>query len=510
MDEPAQMRERSAAERRSRRLLAFRHAAAASLVGLLGAWLGMSLFARTTVPIGSFRVELEMGLGHGETVLAFPPFGALTADTHLAPLGLSATLMDVGVQRLTDVVNRQGISGLVADVEQDAREQLRPLAFRALAAATVGGIVLALLVFRRRWILVAVSGGVASLFVLACLAMVQLSFRPSAFTEPRYSGSLALAPKLIGPVREATDRIGDLRAGLRQIVEGTVRAYTTLQSVPLAEDAIRVLHISDVHASVLGMDFAQEVARGFDVDIVVDTGDITSFATPVEELIASEIPDFGRPYVFVRGSHDSLALQGAIAAQSNAVVLDGRSKTIDGLTLYGLGHPSFTPARGVPVDDEAFAEAARASGAVISSALDGVDEPFDLVVVHDDRMAEAVAGRVPLVISGHFHETTATVRNGTLFLRIGTTGGSGAGIFRDLAVPFSAEVLYFSRAPQPELLAYDVIEQLPESGSLTVQRVNVLQEFGVLSPTPSPSHTPSVTEPPSPGGVSSGSPSAAP
>jgi predicted MPP superfamily phosphohydrolase len=417
--------------------------------------------------------------------------------------------MDVGVQRLTDVVNRQGLDGLVADVERDARDQLRPLALRTLAAAAVGGAVLALLVFRRRWTLVAVSGGVASLFVLTGLTLAQLTFRPSAFTEPRYSGSLALAPQLIGPVREATDRIGDLRAGLRQIVDGTVRAYTTLQSVPLAEDAIRVLHVSDIHASVLGMDFAQEVARGFDVDIVVDTGDITSFGTPVEDLIASEIPGFERPYVFVRGSHDSPALQGAIAAQSNAVVLDGRSETIEGLTLYGLGHPEFTPARGVLVDDEAFAEAARSSGAVIGSALDGADDRFDVVAVHDDRMAEAVAGRVPLVISGHFHETAATVRNGTLFLRIGTTGGSGAGIFRDLGVPFSAEVLYFSRDTQPELVAYDVIEQLPESGSLTVQRVNVVQEFGLLSPTPSPSRTTSESETPSLGIASSGSPSSA-
>ena len=133
------------------------------------------------------------------------------------------------------------------------------------------------------------------------------------------------------------------------------------------------------------------------------------------------------------------------------------------------------------------------SGAEIGRALDGADEPFDVVVVHDDRMAEAVAGRVPLVISGHFHETSATVRNGTLFLRIGTTGGSGAGIFRDLAVPFTAEVLYFSRDPQPELLAYDVIEQLPESGSLTVQRVNVIEDFGELIPTPAPSPAPSPT-----------------
>jgi hypothetical protein len=150
------------------------------------------------------------------------------------------------------------------------------------------------------------------------------------------------------------------------------------------------------------------------------------------------------------------------------------------------------------VDAEDFADLARSAGPVIAADLEAAPEPVDVVAVHDDRMAEAVAGRVPLVISGHFHETTATVLNGTLYLRIGTTGGSGAGIFRDLAdIPFSAEVLYFSREPDPELIAYDVVEQLPESGSLTVQRVTVSVEFGdlVLTPTPTPPPTPSGVSP---------------
>ena len=166
--------------------------------------------------------------------------------------------------------------------------------------------------------------------------------------------------------------------------------------------------------------------------------------------------------------------------------------------MYGLGHPAFTPARGAPVDAEDFAALARSAGPVIAADLEAAAEPVDVVAVHDDRMAEAVAGRVPLVISGHFHETTATVRNGTLYLRIGTTGGSGAGIFRDLADIPSAEVLYFSREPDPRLIAYDVIEQLPESGSLTVQRITVAVEFGDLVPTPTPTPTPSA----SPSGVS--------
>ena len=145
------------------------------------------------------------------------------------------------------------------------------------------------------------------------------------------------------------------------------------------------------------------------------------------------------------------------------------------------------------VHSSSAARVARSAGPVIAADLESAPEPVDVVAVHDDRMAEAVAGQVPLVISGHFHENSATVRNGTLFLRVGTTGGSGAGIFRGLDIPFSAEVLYFSRGPDPELIAYDVIEQLAESGSLTVQRVTVSVEFGDLVLTPTPMPTPSAS-----------------
>jgi hypothetical protein len=179
-------------------------AVAAAVVGVVGAWLGMSLLARTTVPMGPFHVELDAGFGRGETRLGLPPFGALTADTHLSPLRLSATLQDVGVQRLTDAVNRRGIDGLVADVERDARDRIAPLAARVLLIGALGAAVLALLVFRTRWRLVAASVSFGVLSVALCELLVLSTFRPGAFTEPTYSGSLALAPKLIGPAREAT------------------------------------------------------------------------------------------------------------------------------------------------------------------------------------------------------------------------------------------------------------------------------------------------------------------
>jgi predicted phosphodiesterase len=461
----------------------------AGLVGIAGAWLGMVLLSPTTVGMGPFRVEVSGGFGRGETELGLPPFGALTADTHLAPLHLSARLQDVGVERLTELVNRVGIDGLVSAVEADARSELASLAWRLLAVGALGAAALGLLVFRSRWRLVTTAFVTAVLVVAGSEVLALATFRTSAFSEPRYSGTLALAPQFIGPVREATGRIDDLRAGLEQIVNGTVRAYTSLQTAPVSGDGvIRVLHISDIHASPLGMDFAQDVARGFDVDMVIDTGDLTSFATPVEDLIVSRIGEFDVPYVFVRGNHDSMTLQAEVRRAPNSVVLDGRAAAVDGLMIYGLGHPAFTPARGVAVDDAAFAELARRAGDRIAEDLDS-SPAVDLVAVHDDRMAEAVAGRVPVVISGHFHETSARVRDGTLFLRIATTGGSGAGVFRGLDVPLTAEVLYFSHGPVPRLLAYDVVEQQPDSGNLTVQRVVVAEAFGELVPSPSPEVT---------------------
>lgn len=478
----------------------------ALLVGLLGAWLGTLLLGRAEVPMGPFQVEVSAGFGPGLTEIGLPPFGRVVADTHVAPLRIAATLQDVRVQRLTEVVGRIGIEGLSDQVERDALAELKRLAGRLLGAAVLGALVLGVLVFRTRWKQILAAGLAAFLTIGGIELLAWRTYRPAAFAEPTYSGSLGTAAKLIGPVREATDRIEDFRAGLQTLIAGATRAYTSIQAQPLVgDDVVRVLHISDVHASPLGMDFARQVADSFDVDLVIDTGDTTSFGTSIENLIATRIPGFDRPYLFVRGSHDPMSLQSEIAGLSNGVVLDGNVSEVDGLAVYGLGHPSFTPARGEDVDAEAFEEESRSAGPVIAEDLAALEEPPDIVAVHDDRMAEAIAGSVPLVISGHFHETTARVVNGTLYLRIGTTGGSGAGVFRGIdEIPLSAQVLYFSRGPDAELVAFDVIEQFPDTGSLTVTRHLVSSEFGELVLTPSPTvslaPTLTVTATPSPTG----------
>lgn len=470
-----------------------------ALVGLAGAWLGMALWGASNARMGPFVVSLDTRFGRGVTDIVLPPFGHLTADTHLAPLRVEATLIDVRIPDLSRELADGGLEGLVARVQADATRAVPLHALRTIAVAAGGALVLALLVYRRRWVPMASSVLVAIIVVGGTETLTLVTYEHAALASPTFSGSLRLAADIIPPVRSAATTFDRYRAQLERVVDGAIRAYTSIQTNPVGGPGeIRVLHVSDIHLAPLGFAFAEQVAGGFDVDFVIDTGDTTSFGTEPENLILGNVSRLARPYVWVRGNHDSRGFQAAMARLPNAVVLDGTTTVQDGLHIYGRGSP-IRPPTVERLSDDVFAERVRAEGQVVLADVEALETPVDVVAVHDDRMAEAVAGLVPLVISGHFHENGVAVVNGTLYLRVGTTGGSNFATFRtEEGIPLSAEVLYFEAGTPPRLIAFDLIEQSPQTGALTVTRHIVEAEFGLLTPSPSPSPTPTSTPSPSP------------
>jgi hypothetical protein len=231
--------------------------------------------------------------------------------------------------------------------------------------------------------------------------------------------------------------------------------------------------------------------------MVVDTGDTTSFGASGEEFILSEVSDFGLPYVWVRGNHDARSFEDAIGRLSDVTVLDGDTAEVDGFTIYGLGDPLFTSERGTPTDDQEVEDLMTDASEEVLGDVGALPEPPDIVMVHDDRMAAGLPGLVPLVLSGHFHENRSEVIDGTVFLRVGTTGGAGpTGFTAEGDIPFSAEVLYFRQDDEGRmgLVAWDVVTQFPETGSLDIRR-HLASDVG-LSPspaTPTPSESSSAT-----------------
>ncbi|HVL81629.1 MAG TPA: metallophosphoesterase [Actinomycetota bacterium] len=447
--------------------------------GVLAAAVALLAFGAKQEEMGPFTVELHSRLGRGVTSIELPPLGALAADTHDAPLRLTATLRGVDVNGLGEELRGGSTRALAERVEADARRSLRPYAVRMTLIALAGGLLVGLLLFRRAWASVAVCTAAAVLAVGGSGASAWTGWRPEAFREPRFSGSLVLAPQLIGSVEEVTDRLEAFRRELNRVVSSAVRAYTALEPSAIREpDEVRVLHVSDIHVSPLGIGMMRQLARGFDVAFVLDTGDLTSYGTPLEEAVVQAIPSLEVPYVFVRGNHDPPAVQDAIRQLPNGIVLDGDTAELDGLLLYGLGHPAYTENKEQELDHERFVELARSASARIASDLRALPRSPDVVAVHDDRMARALAGSVPLVVSGHYHTQSEETRDSTLFLRAGTTGGAGVNLLSEPGgVPLSAQILYFRPGATPRLVAYDVVQQSPTTGSLTIDRRLVTQDL---------------------------------
>lgn len=459
-----------------------------ALVGVVGAAVALRAFAADTVPMGPFDVRLTASFGAGDTTIALPPLGRLRADTHLSPVRLGASLEEVDITSLQESLRSGGgLDGVAETVELAAYDRLPWFTLRVLVIGGLGSTIAAAAVLRRRR---AIELGAAAgfLVVVTAVGLTAVTFDARAFLAPSYTGTLSLAPEIFGPVEATLRRVDHFRNELRQLVAGASRAYAAVEANPLGTgDELRVLHISDIHLSTLGYDFAIELAQSFDVDLVIDTGDTSSFGTDAEAVILSAVPRFGRPYVYVRGNHDSEGFQRAVAAIDGATVLDGDEATIAGLDIYGLGDPYFVGRRGTPLPDDEVADLVRGVQPRILDDVSALADPPDIVAVHDQRMAEGLAGYVPLVLSGHFHESTAAVSEGTIFLKVGTTGGAGpTGITAEGDQPLSAQILYLrpDQGGEEILVAWDLIVQAPDSGTLEIRRHLVDAELG--SPVPSP------------------------
>jgi hypothetical protein len=227
--------------------------------------------------------------------------------------------------------------------------------------------------------------------------------------------------------------------------------------------------------------------REFHVDVVVDTGDITTWGSDVESSTLSWIGQLGVPYVFVRGNHDSRRTQALIDGFPNAQVLDGTVAQVDGLVIAGIGDPVFTPdplagqpfptpsssplAEGGPQADARSPDPQLRAGARLAGVISAwnrahPDKPVMIAAVHEPYATAPLLGTVPLVLDGHFHSRDITVDKdtGTWVMREGSTGGAGISAdFQDILegnpLPLEATLLHVARSGDRagQVVAYDEV-----------------------------------------------------
>lgn len=495
----ARIRARTRARRQAWRALGM------IVVVLLGSAIGAALAPSVTTQVGPLEAEVRVrpSVVGGVRVL-LPPAGEVSFATHWTPVAVTVNVVTVDLnQARTLLGSPTAVRDLGASAPQDLRAATLKAAAWTAASALIGAGMLSALIYRGRWRRTAWS----MVGVLGLLATISgttaLVFDADRFAQPRFAGLLSQAPYVAGEVGSLAQRLESYRAGVADIVQSVTTLYAMSGDLPVVrpsaggDDVVTVLHVSDLHLNPLGFDLVQRLVRDFGVQVVVDSGDITTWGTSVESATLSWIGELKVPYVFVRGNHDSRRTQALIASYPNAVVLDGAVREVAGLRFAGIGDPVFTPdgARRVPPAVRGSASRSPAVPAPSAPWSPGVAAtgnspdiqvqagtrlaeviaawnqahpitPVNVAVVHEPYAVPPLRGTVPLVLDGHFHSRNVELdeATGTREMREGSTGGAGISadfqaIREGKPLPLEATLLYVARsgARAGQVLAYDEV-----------------------------------------------------
>jgi predicted phosphodiesterase len=444
-----------------------------ALVSALASLFALQFVPAAEHPMGPTTLSTQGGFGSGRTTLLVPPLGTVSADTHVAPLSITMTITEVDPNSLADAVADPARRGLlVQEVEGDLRET----AVRVGVQLGVGGLVLGALVAallpRRRWTTVLAGAAGGGIVVGLLLLLTAITYDVQAFQEPRFTGTLERAPQVIGSVSRRVESIDALRSRYEAAADrlSDLLALAAEPQQDPREDSTAILHVSDLHSNPLGLEIVERLVGRFDVDAVLDTGDLTSFGEPIEARMGDAISRLPVPYLFVPGNHDSIANRAALAQVDNIEVVDGEPAQVDDVDILGWADPTFTA-----TDDVTTEEANELREEAAAGVSDEVQRTHpDVLAVHDLRLAEESMGEVPLVVAGHTHERAFEETDGTLTMTVGSTGATGLGSFIfETDLPYEAEIIYF-RNGLP--VAFDYVSFSGLGGDFEIERRTLDEE----------------------------------
>ena len=461
--------------------------------GLIGAWLGILVAGTVHAPVGPVETSMRLAPSlTGKTQVNIAPLGSLMLDTHDAPIDVRVNVRQLNEQAARAIINDPSrLDTLGEDLAHDVREGLLRLALRSVLVGTIGGVVVGLVLWRRNWRRVLLTGAVAIGAVAGSAGLGAASWNPKSVAEPRFSGLLASAPSVIGSAQNIVRNFGDYEQELAKLVTNVSRLYDTASALPAAPDpsTISVLHVSDIHLNPAAFEIIRSLLQQYDIDFIVDSGDLTDHGSAPENRFVDEIETLGVPYAFVRGNHDSMTTQRGVKRQPNAIVLDGNTATVAGLKLIGAGDPRFTPDRSVTANDESVVE----MGERLAAKIPFGKPPPDIAVIHDPTAAAALDGRVPLILAGHTHRrSTRIMQSGTRLFIQGSTGGAGLrALETEEPTPIECSVLYFDRTTK-RLVAWDdiTVSGLGATPTSTITRRQAKPEEAGVNPSGAPSPSP--------------------
>lgn len=423
--------------------------------------------ATTAVGPGTIQARVSPALD-GRTELSVPPLGAVLADTHAAPVRLRFELREVDLLDALGPGDDRGLEGIEAEVYDDIPAAVRRLAMLAVAGAALAGLVAALTFPGRRSVARLASGAVIGPVVVGALvAPAAIGYAPERFEqEPQFAGPLRSAPELLQRVGSLQTRFGSVESRTQVLAERIAGLYSAAVTgdISRSDGEVVLLHVSDLHLNAVGLSLAQDLARNFEVNAVVDTGDITSFGFGLEAGFVELLEGFDVPYYVVAGNHDSEPVRAQLARSDAVRYLDDEVVDIGGVKVLGVGDPTVTALRQIPREQ---IERTYRRQYPSTRRLVRAEQP-DLLLVHSPVQAQPVVGDVPVIAAGHLHRNTLEVVDGSVITVLGSSGAAGLeNLLVDESQPYRFQLLRFLDG---DLVAVDQIELRGADGDFFLER----------------------------------------
>lgn len=434
----------------------------------------IQLFAKTSFKYNSFSFNLRTKIGaNGGTNLVIPPVGQLFLKTHLTPWQLIVTLDEINFVKLEQELNSLPTKDQWLGVFQAGVTKAIIRLFSLMFLYGLLGTALLMLFFRILpsnklfWYSLLTS----FLIVAIMIGSTVLTYDSTAIERPQYQGVLASAPWAMNLISIGLDNIEIIGENLKKISQGLPMLYQQagkIQNIGAFQTYLAVLHVSDIHNNLATFDFISELVTNFKINLIIDTGDLTDYGTPIEAEIIDKIAELQVPYVFVPGNHDSPLIIERLQKLKNVKVITDGTLKISGLLIAGKADPAAKDnSAEVPTTEEL--EQARDEFCEKVTAL---SEPPNIVAVHNRILAEPLIGKVPLLLHGHTHKYAYSITDGTVVNNAGTTGAAGLRGLTPKGVPYSAAIFYWNKDEQDQLYlqAVDSIKINGVEGKLTVER----------------------------------------
>ncbi|MGI5922028.1 MAG: metallophosphoesterase family protein [Syntrophomonadaceae bacterium] len=446
------------------------------ITSIAGAVLAVYLFGAMGFSLQGLDVRVNLVPAvPGRTTLELPPFGKISAATHQTPAEICIRLEQVE----TDTIKNNWIQStdrqkVLGRLQKGLPDMAVSFGLRQILLGAAGAFVLVLLLWRvRLW--AAVWSGLGGALVIAVLVgTIFTGYHPEAFREPEYTGAISMAPGAIKVANDTLSQLDQVRDHTSTVVTNIKALFANADSLMVLgkpdqeKDTVKILLVSDLHSNPVGVEFIKTMAKDFEVDYLINAGDLTDFGSPLEADVTKGLGEIPVPQFFAAGNHDTPEISQFIANLPNSYVLNGQTMTLKGIKILGLPDPlSGSPAVEAK-DRQEEDRILNIQAASLQQAIKQQGTP-DILVVHNPRVARRFAGSVPVVVTGHTHSLSLSQKGKSVIINPGTTGASGLrGFYSETGTPYSSVIIYLKPSTGP--LAADIIKYDPTSRQFLLER----------------------------------------